>query len=54
MELLVLQAQGNRDGFIRPRLSHFWVGFVFLSCRKVPLALTAVVAGGLGSRASQV
>lgn len=52
MQLLVLQAQGNRDSFIRPRLSHFRVRFVFLSCREIPLALAAVVAGGLGSGAS--
>lgn len=54
VELLVLQAQGNRDGLIRPRLSHFWVGFMFLRCREIPLALAAVVARGFGSGASQV
>lgn len=54
VKLLVLQAQGNRDSFIWPCLSHFWVGFVFLSCREIPLALAAIVAGGLRSGASQV
>lgn len=54
VELLLLQAQGNGDGFIRSHLSHVWVRFVFLCCREISLALTAVVAGGLGSGASQV
>lgn len=47
MELLLLQAQRNRHGFVRASLKQFGVGFMFFSKWEVSLALTAVVVGGL-------
>lgn len=46
MELLLLQAQRNRHGLVRPRLQHLWVGLVFFSEGEVSLSLAAVVVGG--------
>lgn len=46
MELLLLQAQRNGHGLVRPGLNPFRIGFMLFGQREVSLALAAVVVGG--------